>query len=312
MYDLVIIGGGPAGIAAAIYAVRKKLKTALLTIEFGGQSSLSPSIENWLGEISISGMDLAKKLEAHVRHYEKDIDIKTGDEGKVKSITVQEDKTFNISTETGETYSTRAILIASGSSRRKLKIPGAEEFEGRGIVYCASCDGPLFAGLDVAVVGGGNAGFETALQLSAYCPNVYLLNRSDKFKADEITVRAAEAKDNIHILKNTEPVEIQGDNSVNLVKIKNNITGEISDLNVRGVFVEIGQVPNNYFLPEELPLDDYGKIKIRDWRTQQTFLDGIWAAGDITDGYYHQNNIAAGDAVKALENIYIELNKNNE
>ena len=162
MFDLVIIGGGPAGVSAGVYAARKRLKTLLITESFGGQSIDSMGIQNWIGTIDISGKDLAKQLENHVRAYASDsVVIKTN----IRAEKVERNgENFSVTAD-GKRFDTKAILIASGSSRRKLNVPGAEEFENKGITYCASCDGPVFAGMDVVVVGGGNAGFETAAQL---------------------------------------------------------------------------------------------------------------------------------------------------
>src|SRR3989344_411373 len=184
MYDLIIIGGGPAGAAAGVYAARKQIKTALIAESFGGQSAESNEIQNWIGTIAVSGIDLAKNLKEHVKFYAGQVvDVKEGE--RVSRVSKTGDS-FSVVTNKGE-YSTKSVLITTGGSRRKLEIPGAEEFEGKGITYCASCDGPFFAGKDVVIIGGGNAGFEAAAQLLAYCKSVTLLSRGE-FRADPVTV----------------------------------------------------------------------------------------------------------------------------
>jgi alkyl hydroperoxide reductase subunit F len=302
MFDLIIIGGGPAGCAAAVYAARKQLKSLLISPDFGGQSIVSSDIHNWIGDQSISGNDLAKKLEEHVRSYEGDwLQIL---KDRVTNIT-KTDTGFEVHTEKG-VQATKTILIASGSKRRKLQVPGAEEFENKGIVYCASCDGPLFSGMDVAVIGGGNAGFESAAQLLAYCKSVTLLHRNDSFKADPITIEKVLANPKMKGILNAEIVSIEGEQFVSGLTYRDKTTDEVHQLEVQGIFVEIGAEPNTVFAKEVVDLDQLGHIKIDPW-TQATSTEGIWAAGDCTNIKYHQNNIAAGDAVRAVEDIYYSL-----
>jgi alkyl hydroperoxide reductase subunit F len=196
--------------------------------------------------------------------------------------------------------------VGVGSHRRKLDIPGAEEFDNKGISYCATCDGPLFAGQDVVVVGGGNAGFESAAELLAYTNSVTLLHRRDEYKADPATVEKVEARENFTGITNAEPVEIKGDQFPDTVVYKDTETGETHEMSATGIFVEIGLVPNTRFVEGLLELNEMNQIKIDPW-TQQTSVDGVWAAGDCTNVLYHQNNIAAGDGVRALEDIYKRL-----
>ena len=306
MYDLIIIGGGPAGCAAAVYAARKRLKTLMLAYEFGGQSSVSEDIQNWIGTPHISGADLAKSLKNHVLEYKGDIlEIK---EGKNVSKIEKNGDTFAVTTDAqDETFQSRSILVTSGSGRRKLPVPGADTFENKGLTYCASCDGPLFADQDVIVVGGGNAGFESAAQLLAYCKSVTLLNRSDSFRADEVTIEKLSKNPKLRLLKNIDMTAVTGEKFVNGMDIVYKDTGQSEHLAAAGIFVEIGQIPNTDFVKGFLKVDEFGKIVV-DPMTQQTSVPGIWAAGDVTNGLYHQNNIAAGDAVKALEDLYIHLN----
>lgn len=301
MFDLAIIGGGPAGVAAGVYAARKRLKTIFITEFFGGQSTESVGVENWIGTKKISGLDFGKALEEHLRSYTGDsVEVKVG--ARVINISKSDDN-FKIET-AGGAYIARTALITTGSTRRKLEIPGAQEFENKGITYCASCDGPLFANQDVAVIGGGNAAFETAAQLLAYAKSVTLINRSEKFRADEITVQKVLSHPNMKAVKNVVLKEIKGAKFVNsLVYEEKGVEKQIA---ITGIFVEIGLVPTTDFVKELIPLNKYGQIPV-DPRTQRTEVDGIWAAGDSTDGLYHQNNIAAGDAIKALENIYLYL-----
>ncbi len=310
MFDLIIIGGGPAGVSAGVYAARKRLKTVLIAESIGGQSFDSIEIQNWIGTKAISGTDLAKSLEAHLRAYAGDIvDIHLGERADLLTKTGGD---FCVRTNRGN-YTGKAVLIATGGSRKKLEIPGAAEFENKGVTYCASCDGPLFSGQDVAVVGGGNAGFETAAQLLAYCKSVTLIHRRAEFdKADAATVQAVLKHPNFKTLTESEPAEVKGAQFVSSLSVKNLKTGETSELPVTGIFVEIGMLPSTSFAKGVVEMDEYARIKV-DARSQRTSVEGIWAAGDCTDELYHQNNIAAGDAVKALEDAYYFLaSKRNE
>ncbi len=309
MYDLAIIGGGPAGVAAGVYASRKRLKTVFITKDWESQSTVSEGIENWIGTIKIAGADFAKSMEAHLRAYAGDIvDIKTGEwcQKIAKADAPNGGTAFTVTTDKGS-YTAKTVLIATGSHRRKLEVPGADKFEHKGITYCASCDGPLFADQDVAVIGGGNAAFESASQLLAYCKSVTLLNRSEEFRADPVTVKKVLSNLKMRAITNAMPTEVKGTKFVSSITYQNKESGESVELPVSGIFVEIGSIPTTEFAKEVVSVDPYGRI-IVDPRTQATSTPGIWAAGDCTDGLYHQNNIAAGDAVKALEDIYVYLN----
>jgi alkyl hydroperoxide reductase subunit F len=306
LYDLVIVGGGPAGTASAVYAARKRLKTLLVTEEWGGQSNVSADIQNWIGTPSISGANLAKSFKGHVEASAGD-SLTIMSPARAVSLEPKEDS-VTVTFKNGETVSARALLVTSGANRRKLEIPGAAEFDQKGLTYCASCDGPLFADQDVAVVGGGNAAFETALQLLAYCKSVTLFNRSETLRADEITVKSALAHNNMRIVKNAEPVAVVGEQFVTGFKWKDTKTGKEETTPVSGIFVEIGLLPNTDWVGGALEMNAIKQVKV-DPRTQKTSHPRVWAAGDCTDGLYHQNNIAAGDAVKALEDIYMALHR---
>lgn len=309
MYDLIIIGGGPAGTAAGVYASRKQLKTLLVTPEWGGQSTVSPDIQNWIGTPSISGNDLAKSLMDHVQHYAGDF-VSFADKHTATGITKAEDGIFTVTMQeagnnTPVTEQARAVLIASGSKRRRLDVPGADELEHKGLTYCATCDGPIFSGQDVAVIGGGNAAFETAAQLLAYTKSVTLLNRSDAYKADPVTVEKVLAHENMTGILNANTTKVLGEQFVSGLTYTD-ATGEEKELAVTGVFMEIGMIPNTDFAANVVERDEFNRVVIDPW-TQQTSVPGIWAAGDCTNIKYHQNNISAGDAVRALEDIYVNL-----
>lgn len=304
MYELAIIGGGPAGVAAGVYAARKKIKTVFITENFENQSTVSDNIQNWIGTISISGKKLAEDLEAHLRAYATDsFDIKV----KERALDIQKapEHSFIIKTNKGE-YRTKTILIATGSVRKKISVPGSDIFENKGITYCATCDGPLFSDMDVVVIGGGNAAFESALQLAAYTKSVTILQRS-QFRAEKITQEKAFSNPKIKGYENIDLLEIKGDKFVTGVVYKDRITGETKEISVSGVFVEIGASPSVEYIKNGLVELNESQQIITDPRDQRTSEVGIWAAGDCTDGLYKQNNIAAGDAVKAIENIYMYL-----
>ncbi len=315
IYDLAIIGGGPGGVAAGVYASRKRLKTVFVTRDWGGQSIVSSEIQNWIGTVAVSGLDLAEMLKTHLKAYAGDlVDIKEGEE--VKKISKlqtpdsngQQEKRgegFTIQTDTN-TYTAQTVLITAGSHRRKLEVPGADKFEHNGVTYCASCDGPLFSDMDVAVIGGGNAGFETAAQLLAYCKRVTLIHRGSEFKADPITVKKVLAHPNMRAIVNAEILAVDGEKGVTGLAYRTKEKPERTILPVQGIFVEIGSVPSTEFVKGIVDLTEWNQIVV-DPKNQRASVAGIWAAGDCTNGLYHQNNIAAGDAVKALEDIYLYL-----
>ena len=315
LYDLIIIGGGPAGAGAAIYASRKRLQTLFITAEFGGQSVVSEKIYNWIGTREIAGAKLAEDLKNHILANAgngQTLEVKEG--AKVVSVIVpkalSEDSAlgtiFSVKTESGEEFETKTILIATGSGRRKLEAKNADKLEHNGLTYCATCDGPMFSDMDVAVIGGGNAAFESAAQLLAYCNSVTLLNRSENFRADQITIDKLSKNPKLKIIKNIDILEIKGDKFVEGILIKDKKDNVEQELKVSGIFVEIGQIPNTDFVKDLVLLDKINRIKIDPW-TGKTETPGIWAAGDCTNILYHQNNIAVGDAVRALEDIYLTI-----
>lgn len=304
-YDLLIIGGGPAGTAAGVYASRKQLRTLFVTKEWGGQSTVSPDIQNWIGTPHISGDDLAKSLRTHLETYAGEFVDIIGNQ-TVAGLTKGDDGSYTATLSDGNTHTAKAVLITAGSNRRRLNAQNADIFEHKGLTYCASCDGPIFAGQDVAVIGGGNAGFETAAQLLAYTKSVTLLNSGPAYKADPVTVEKVLSHPNMKGVLNADTTEIHGDKFVSGLTYKDKVSGDISTLAVTGIFIEIGMLPNTDFVKDIVELDQYGRVVIDPW-TQKTSAANIWAAGDCTNVKYHQNNIAAGDAVRALEDIYVTL-----
>jgi alkyl hydroperoxide reductase subunit F len=305
MYDLIIVGGGPGGVAAGVYAARKKMKTALVTDTFGGQSLVSNGIENWIGTKSISGFDLAKNLEEHLR-AQAGIDIMDGD--LVSAVAKRDDGTFSVTTKNGKTLETKYILLTSGSRRKRLGVPGEDKFDGKGVVFCTTCDAPLFGEKTVAVVGGGNSALEGVEDLLQYASKIYLFVRTEVLRGDPVTQEKVKSHPSVEILWNSVIEEIKGETFVNGVKYKNVKTGESKDLALDGVFVEIGLVPNSDFVKDLIKLDDFGHAVV-DHKTQQTSCPGIWAAGDVSDVLYDQNNVSVGDSIKATLNVYDKIKK---
>src|SRR3989344_911507 len=239
LYDIIIIGGGPAGCAAAVYVARKRLKTILITESFGGQSIVSDDIQNWIGEPHISGFDLAKKFEAHVRAFSDMVDIKIPERvTEIKSIKCDSESRicdFEVTTDKGNKYEGKSIILTAGARRRKLNIPGEEKFEGKGVAYCSTCDAPLFSGKKVAVIGGGNSGLEAVIDLFPYAEEIYF---------------------------HAQALEVLGDKFVNGLKYRNKESGEEKVLSAEGIFVEIGSVPNSEIAKDLLGLDQYGQVII--------------------------------------------------
>lgn len=299
MFDLIIIGGGPGGVAAGVYAARKKIKTVLITDTFGGQSLVSADVQNWIGTKSVSGFDLGKMLEDHLRAQEGieivDGDLAVGVEKKPEG--------FVVKTEGGKNFETKYLLITSGSRRRKLGVPGEKEFDGKGVAYCSTCDAPIFKNKIVAVVGGGNAGLEAVVDLLPYASKIYLFERGEMLKGDPVTQEKLKPDPKVEIMMGVETKGILGEKFVTGLRYLVRKDNQVKDLKLDGVFVEIGLIPNSDFVKEFVELNKFGEIVV-DHKTQRTSDPGIWAVGDVSDVLYKQNNISAGDAVKAVLNIY--------
>jgi len=313
IYDIIILGGGPAGVAAAIYSARKKLKTLLITESFGGQSIVSDDIENWVGDKHINGLNLAKRFEEHVRAYPDDVDIKMPETVKeVKKIKCADgDRACDFEVVTDkDKYEGKVVILAMGANRRRLGVPGEDEFEGKGVSYCSTCDAPLFKGKRVAVIGGGNAGLEAAVDLLPYATDIYILQRSGALKGDPVVQERIEKEERIHVFLNSGTTKILGDKMVTGVVYKDK-DGNEKALDVGGIFIEIGSVSNTDSVKDLVELDKYNQVKI-DSKHASTSQVGIFSAGDITDDPYKQNNISAGDAVKAALAAYAYLQKINK
>ncbi len=275
MYDLMIIGAGPAGMTAAIYASRKRMDLVVVSENVGGQTLWTDCVENYPGFTCIKGADLVSKFEEHIKSFNIRMEF-----GRVERLS-KTSEGFSASLEDGRIIESKTCVVASGKSPRTLGVPGEKEFLGRGVAYCATCDAPLFAGMNVAVVGGGNSGAGAAIQLMQICPKVYLIEFADNLKADEILQDKMRASGNVEFITDTEPVEIFGDNFVTGLKIRNLKTQEERILDVQGVFVEIGLVPNSSFVEGLLRLNARGEIPVN--CGAGTEIPGLFAAGDDTD-----------------------------
>lgn len=300
MYDVIIIGGGPAAAGVAVYVARKKLKGLLIAGEFGGQSIVSADVQNWIGTTSLSGLDLAKNLEAHIRNYPEEVEIKAPE---LVTKVSKKNGGFLVETSKGGAYETRTVIVTSGARRRKLGIPGEKEFDGKGVAYCSTCDAPLFGGKDVAVVGGGNAGLEAVVDLLPYANKIYLMEYADALKGDPVTQEKIKSSEKVEIILNAETKEVKGEKFVTGLAYKDRVSGQQRTLSVGGIFVEIGSVPNSEFVKDLVDMNKYGEVLI-DHKTAATSCEGIWAAGDVTDEMYKQNNISVGDGVKAALSAY--------
>ena len=289
MKDLIIIGAGPAGITAAVYAARKKLDFSVVTMDVGGQAALSGDIENYTGYQFVTGPELAMKFREHLERF--DFDLKEG-MGVVK---VEKDgSSFIVKISGGKSLSARTVIIASGKRPRMLNIPGETEFKNKGVTYCATCDGPLFVGKDVAVIGGGNSALDAVLQMKKISPKVYLINISDELSGDPVMREKVQAAENVEILNKTKTFEILGDKFVKAIKVETE--GKVRELPVKGIFVEIGLIPNSDVI-DFVKKNKYGEVLIN--CATETSIPGVFAAGDVTNVPEKQIIIAAGEGSKA-------------
>lgn len=288
MLDLIIIGAGPAGITASVYAARKKMEFLVIAKDIGGQTAWSGEIENYTGYQFITGPELTKKFQEHMRKY--GIKLKENEAAKeVKQtnnlISVISDK---------DKYEAKTVIIASGKRTRELNVPGEKEFKNKGLTYCATCDGPLFSGKDVAVIGGGNSALDAVLQLIKIANRIYLINITGELTGDPVMQEAVLADKKVTVMNDAQVTGITGDKFVNGLKIKRDGKEEI--LAVGGVFVEIGLMPNSEF-SKDVELNELKEIKVN--IRNETNIPGIFAAGDVTSVPEKQIIIAAGEGAKA-------------
>jgi len=295
MFDLIIIGGGPAGMTAGVYAARKMLKTLIITENIGGQVSLNSDIENYPGYQYISGSELVEKFKNHMEKFNIEKEL-----SQVISITAVNGR-FIVSTTEGKAHEAKAIIIATGRARRKLNIPGEDEFLGRGVSYCVTCDGPLFKGKDVAVVGDDDSAFRAVLQLSKIANTVNLISGGFR-KGDKVIQDKVKNLQNVKFYINYKPLEIKGENVVSGLIVQSKDSKEILEIPVSGVFIEIGSVPVSVFAKNLVEINERGGIKTN--CKCETSTPGIYAAGDVTDAIEKQIVIAAGDGAKAVLNAY--------
>jgi len=309
IYDLIIIGGGPAGITAGIYAARKRLKTLLITKDFLGQVAKTSQVDNYPGFFGISGVDLMKRFEEHLKKFE--IEILEGQEvTKVARLSLATPKVqgFLVKTEKGEEFRSQAVIVATGRDPRPLEVPGEKEFIGRGVSYCSICDAAFFKDKAVAVIGGGNSGFEAALDLAKYAKRIFIFERGNKIIADEILQEQVKKEKKIEIHLNKEIKKIEGKNKVEALVYQDLKTGKSFQVPIDGVFVQIGTIPATGFLKGLCEFNKKDEIKV-DFESCGTSTPGLFAAGDVNDGRWKQIIIAAGEGARAALAAYEYLQK---
>lgn len=297
VYDLIIVGAGPAGLTAGIYAGRKKIKAIILTDKIGGQA-LAYAIENYPGVPKIDGFKLIEKTKEQVKGY--GVEIK---EGAGIAAVEKRNGDFLVKTENGDSFEAKAVIIAAGKIPKKLNVPGAKEFEGKGVSFCTICDAPLFKGKSVVVIGGGNAALMSAMDLTPYAEKIYVLQHRERFIGEEILQEKLRKLEKVELITNAETREIKGEKLVEKIIYENLKTGEKKELAVSGIFVNVGYIPNTSFVKNFLKLNEWSEIIIDPW-TNEASVKGIYAAGDATNIPYKQYIIAAGEGAKAALSAY--------
>jgi len=291
MHDLIIAGGGPAGMTAAVYAARKKLDAILISKDIGGQVNWTLGIENYMGYQFIEGPELISKFEEQVKQFPLGVEL-----GETVITVGRSNGGFEVRTESGKTFRSRAVIVASGKRPRPLNVPGEDKLVGRGVTYCAVCDGPLFAGMKVAVIGGGNSALEAADDMLKIAEHIYLVSLT-QLTGDAVLVDRVKRGKNITMFLEHEVMEILGKNMVSGVRIRDLKSGEEKELDVSGVFVEIGLIPNSDLVKGLVELNQWGEIKVN--CRNETNIPGLFGAGDVTDVPEKQIAIAVGEGAKA-------------
>lgn len=303
MYDLIIIGSGPAGMTAAIYAVRREMKTLVIGREIGGQMIWASEIENYPGFESIKSYELIQKMKDQMVNFGAELKNE-----EVKKIEKQ-GNVFKVHT-ANAVYESKTVLVAMGLSPRQLSVPGEKEFNGRGVSYCANCDGPFYKNKQIAVIGCGNAALDAAEVLSKIAKQVYLINNSEQFKAFDTLVKEVKSRPNIEIILNADTREIIGTDKVEKIMTVNNITQEEREVAVDGVFVEIGRVASTDLVADLVERNERDQIIVTN--NMETKTPGLFAAGDVTTVQYKQITVAMGQATIAALSAYQYIQMNPE
>ncbi|HVN22581.1 MAG TPA: FAD-dependent oxidoreductase [Syntrophorhabdales bacterium] len=301
MYDVAIVGAGPAGLTAAVYSARKKLSVLLISKDVGGQTLWTNEIENYMGYQFIEGAELIEKFERQVRQFPIDVKI----EEEVVGLERVEGG-FGLQTAGAGSYQAKTVIIASGKRPRSLGVPGEERLRGRGVTYCSTCDGPLFEGMKVAVIGGGNSAVEAVIDMLKIAEHVYMISLTP-LTCDQILHERVKEGTNVTVFTEHETQEVLGDSSVSGIRIKDLKTGEERTLEVQGVFVEIGLIPNSDLARDLLGLNKVREIEVN--CSGETGVPGLFAAGDVTDVPEKQIVVAAGEGAKAALQAYRYLQK---
>jgi alkyl hydroperoxide reductase subunit F len=301
LYDVIIIGAGPAGLSAAIYTVRKSLRTLVITKDVGGQAALSNDIENYLGFSLVKGTELTQKFREHLDHFRDSLTLEEGVEvTDISRQSLQDQPGFIVKTADAREFATRTVLVASGRTPRLLNVPGEKELLGKGVANCATCDAPFYKDKEVAIVGGGNSALDAAIPLLKVAQRVNIINLTAKLTGDAIMLKQVQDSAVVKIYNNAQTTKILGEGKVEGIEFLDTTTNQTQRLGVMGVFIEVGWVPNSPFdkLTEK---DSHGQIKVdTDCRTS---VPGIWAAGDINDMWGEQIIIASGEGAKAALSI---------
>lgn len=293
LYDVTVVGSGPAAVSAAIYAARKGLNVAMIGVKIGGQVLDTNEIENIIGTVLTTGAKFAETLEKHLKEHE--IAFKEGH--LVKEIK-EDGKNKILVTDDGKSYKTKTVIVATGAKPRSLNIPGEAEYVGKGVHYCSTCDGPFYKGLDVAVIGGGNSGVEAALDLSGIAKSVTLIEFMPELKADKVLQEKLAEQPNVKTILNSATVKVNGNEFVESIVYKSRETDEEKILNVEGMFVEIGLSPRSEVVKDLVETNKIGEIVINP-ENNSTSVAGIFAAGDVTNIRQKQIIIAMGEGAKA-------------
>jgi alkyl hydroperoxide reductase subunit F len=293
MYELIIIGGGPAGMTAAVYAARKKLNTLLISYNIGGQGLNTWLIENYMGYQFIEGRELMQKFEEQVKQFSTSVKVEVG---KTVEKLSRVDGGFEVRTHNGVTYQAKAVILATGKRPRKLNVPGEDELLGKGVTYCAICDGPVFADVKVAVIGGGNSALEAADDMIKIAEHVYLISLTP-LTGDQILIDKVKSAGNLTIFLEHEVLEIKGEGRVEGVRIRDLKSKQEKELAINGIFIEIGLMPNSELVKELVAPNRLGEILVD--CGNETGVPGFFAAGDVTSVPDKQIVIAAGEGAKA-------------